>query len=104
MHVGCLGRPLRPPRWSSRRTRWRHLLQASEVLVLQKVVLIAGYVGVEHLRRSAPDGVTDGPGMRAVLGSPAPVSTSPEGTSQRRTEVGDHPMPADAIGRRQYPR
>jgi hypothetical protein len=96
MHVGCLGHPLRPPRWSSRRTRWRHLLQASEVLVLLIVVLLAGNVGIEHLRRSASDGVIDGPpGMRAVIGSPAAGSTSPKGTPQRSTEVDDHPEPTD---------
>jgi hypothetical protein len=93
MHVGCLGRPLRPSRWTSHRTRWRPLLRASEVSVVLIAVLIAGSVGLEHLRRSPSDADTNGPSMGAVVGSPAADSTSPEGASRRSTEVDDHPRP-----------
>ena len=95
MHVGCLGRPLRAPRWTPRRTRWRRLLRASEVSVVLIAVLIAGTTGVEHLRRSPPDAVTNGPSMGGVAGSPATDSPSPGGTSQHSTEVDDHPRPTD---------
>ena len=95
MHVGCLGRPLRPPRWPSRRTKWRNLIRASELSAVLIAVLIAGKLGVEHLRHSPSVGVTDGPSMRAAIGSPAADSASPEGTSQRSTEVGAHPRQTD---------
>jgi hypothetical protein len=91
MHVGCLGRPLRPPRWPSRRTKWRNLIRATELSAVLIAVLIAGELGVEHLHRSPSDADTNGPSMGAVVGSPAADSTSPEGTSQRSTEVDDHP-------------
>jgi hypothetical protein len=80
MHVGRLGRALRPPRWTSRRSRWRRLLRA-------------GNIGVEHLRRSASDAVTNGPGMGVVVSSPA---TSSQGESQHSTVAGDQPRPTDA--------
>jgi hypothetical protein len=95
MHVGCLGRPLRPPRWPSRRTKWRSLIRASELSLALIAILIVGNVGVEHLRRSPADAGTNGPSMGAVLGSPAAGSTSPEGTSQRSAEVDDHPRLTD---------
>jgi hypothetical protein len=96
MHVGCLGRPLRPPRWPSRRTKWRNLIRASELSVVLIAVLIAGNIGVEHLRRSASDAVTNGPGMGAVVGSRAADTTSPEGT-HRSTKVDDHTRPTDVV-------
>jgi hypothetical protein len=92
MHVGCLGHPLRPPRWPSRRTKWRNLIRASELSAVLIAVLIAGKLRVEQLRRSATDA---GHGMGAVVGSPAPDGTSPEGTSHRSMEVDDHPRPTD---------
>jgi len=95
MHVGCLGRPLRPPRWPSRRTKWRNLIRASELSAVLIAVLVAGDVGVNHLRHSLSEADTTGPGARVVVGSPAAASTSPEGTSQRSTEVDDHPRPTD---------
>jgi hypothetical protein len=96
MHVGCLGRPLRPPRWPSRRTKWRNLIRASEFSLVLIAVLIVGNVGVEHLRRSPSDADTNGPSMGAVVGSPpGAASTSPEGASQPSTKVDDHPRPID---------
>ena len=95
MHVGCLGRPLRPPRWTSRRTRWRRLIRASEASVVLIAVLIAGNVGVEHLRRSTSEANANGPSTGAVVGPPTADSMFREGTTQRNTEVDDHPRPTD---------
>src|ERR1019366_1062711 len=95
MHVGCLGRPLRPPRWPSRRTKWRNFIRASELSLVLIAILIAGNVGVEHLRRSPSNADPNGPNMGAIVGSPAADSTTSEGTSQRSTEVDDHPRPGN---------
>ena len=75
---------------------WRNLIRATELSAVLIAVLIADTMGVEHLRRSPSDAVTNVPSMGAVVGSPATDSTSHEGTSQRGTEVDDHPRPADA--------
>jgi hypothetical protein len=56
-------------------------------------ILIAGNFGVEQLRQSPSDASTIGPGMG--MGSPAANRTSLEGTSQRSTEVDDHPRSTD---------
>jgi hypothetical protein len=93
MHVGCLGRPLRPPRWPSRRTKWRNLIRASELSAVLIAVLVASDVGLGHLHRSLSEADTTGPGVGVVVGSPAAAGTSPEDTSQRSTKVDDHPRP-----------
>jgi hypothetical protein len=66
-------------------------MRASELSAVLVSVLIAANAGVEHLRRSPSATDTHGPIMRAVAGSPGIGSTSSEGTSQRSTEVDDHP-------------
>jgi hypothetical protein len=95
MQVGCLGRRPRPPRWISRRTRWRRLLRASEASVVLVAVLIAGTVGVDHLRGSWSDPDTTGPGLGVAVSSPAADVTSTAGTSPRSKEVDDHPAPTN---------
>jgi hypothetical protein len=95
MHVGCLGCPLRPPRWPSRRTKWRNLIRASELSVVLLAALIVGTVGVEHLRRSPSDADTNGPSMGVAVGSPA-ADSAPEGTSRQSTELDYHPKSTDA--------
>lgn len=96
MHVGCLGRPLRPPRWASRRTRWRNLIRASELSAVLIAVLVAGDVGVDHLLRFPPDAYTTGPGPEGVaMVSPTAVSTSPAGTAQPSPATYDYPRPVD---------
>ena len=93
MQVGCLGRRPRPPRWTSRRTRWRRLLRASEVSVVLVAVLIAGTAGAAHLPPFWSESDTTGPGIKVVVRPPAADVASPEGTSPRSMAVDDHPRP-----------
>jgi len=87
MHVGCLGRPLRPTRWPSRRTKWCNLIRASEPSAALIAVLVASDVGFDHLRRwlSGAEHYRVG---RGSGGTPTADSTSPEERSQRSTVYG----------------
>jgi hypothetical protein len=55
MHVGCLGRPPRRPRWTVRRTRWRKLITATEIAAAVAGILVASNIGIDRLRSPVGD-------------------------------------------------
>jgi hypothetical protein len=95
MQVGCLGRPLRPPRWTSRRTKWRNVITTCEVSAVLIAVLVASNAGIDHLRRPPANGDTADSGVEAIAGTPAADGTFAAETSQQRTGVSEDPRPAN---------
>jgi hypothetical protein len=93
MHVGCLGRPLRPPRWAARRTRWRNHIRAFEVAAALIAVLVASDIGIERLLRSSSNAYTARPSDRLVTVLPPDVSTSRAEIAARNTAANDEPRP-----------
>lgn len=95
MQVGSLGRPLRPPRWPSRRTKWRNLIRASALSAALIAVFVAGEVGVGYLRRPLSQADSTGPAAAAVAGSPAAPGAASEPAAQRGTEADSHTRTTD---------
>lgn len=106
MHIGVLGRPLRPPRWG-RRTRRQGLTRAVEIAAVLVAVVAVGNLGMDRVFRSPQEPATAGPGPdtlrlppvadTAVAISPSTGDTGPAEAWQPREALYANPQPDHTV-------
>jgi hypothetical protein len=80
MHIGVLGRPVRPPRWTSHRTRSQGFIRPAVILAGLIAIVVAENIGVNRVFHSPREASTAVSGPDS-LRPPSVPEVSPTGNT-----------------------